>query len=111
MKRLVVRVIAIALFGFLSWTGLFALKTPVFAAPQAQSNAEEAVISPDGETYSNREDAYESALEAANDPNGLEKAYQKDLKIFKDEHPDKADLVDSGIVEGAKEAIEKVTGK
>lgn len=104
MKCLVVRYVAIALFGLLSWTGLFVAQ-PVLAAAQSQSGAEEAVISPDSQTYENREDAYESAREAVNDPNGLEKEYEKDLKIYKKDNPDQMNLVDS-----AKEAIEKVTG-
>jgi hypothetical protein len=107
MKRLAVRVLSIALFGLVCLTGCFAIETfPAFAATQDKSAVQEEVIGPDSQTYKNREDAYESALEAVNDPDGLEKEYQKDLKIFKQENPDKANLV-----EEAKEAVENVIGK
>ena len=107
MKRLAVRVLSIALLGLMCLTGCFAIETlPAFAATQGKSAVQEDVIGPDSQTYKNREDAYESALKAVNDPEGLEKEYQKDLKIFKQENPDKANLV-----EEAKEAVENVIGK
>ncbi len=104
MKRVLVRAIVIGLIGLLSWTGLFASAAlPSFAAT-AQKSAQE-VISPDSETYPTREEAYDKAIQAANDPKGLDKEYEKDIKIFKDENPD-----DVSLVEKAKDVVEKATG-
>lgn len=100
MKRLIGTVFAVLLVGFMSWVGFFA---PAFAAVSTQPPGHEEVISPDGEQYSSREEAYEKATEAASDPNGLDKEYQKDLKIFKKENPDQANLI-----EKAEAAVEKV---
>jgi hypothetical protein len=97
------RVFAVMLIGLMGWTGFFA---PAYAEVSTQPPGSEAVISPDGEKYSNRAEAYEKAVEAAKDPNGLEKEYDKDLKIFKKENPDKANLL-----EKAESAVENVIGK
>lgn len=107
MKRVVVRTLVVALLGLLSWTGLFvSTALPGFAATLNQGASQETVISPDGQSYASREEAYDQAIEAANDPEGLEKEYEKDIEIFKQEHPDQMNLV-----EEAKEVVEKVTGK
>ncbi|HEY9741763.1 MAG TPA: hypothetical protein V6C90_14840 [Coleofasciculaceae cyanobacterium] len=55
-----------------------------------------------------RQEAYEEATEAVNEPKGtgLEKIYEEDLKEFKQENSD-----ENGLVEGAKDLLEKVTGK
>jgi hypothetical protein len=102
MKRLIARVFAVVLVGLIGWTGFFA---PAFAEVSTQPPGSEEVISPDGEKYSSREEAYEKAMQAANDPNGLDKEYKKDLNIFKKENPDKANLI-----EKAEQAVEKVVG-
>lgn len=102
MKRLMVRVFAVVIVGLMGWTGFFA---PAYAEVTTQPPGSEAVISPDGQEYANREEAYKKATEAAKDPNGLEKEYEKDLKIFKKENPDQANLI-----EKAETAVEKVVG-
>lgn len=102
MKRLIARVLAVLVIGLMGWTGFFA---PAYAEVTLQPPGSEAVISPDGEQYSNREEAYEKAIEAAKDPNGLEKEYKKDLNLFKKENPDQANLI-----EKAEAAVEKVVG-
>ncbi len=102
MNCLIVRVFAILFVGLMTWTGLFA---PAYAEVSMQPPGSEAVISPDGEQYADREAAYQKAVEAAKDPNGLEKEYKKDLKIFKKENPDQANLI-----EKAEAAVEKVVG-
>lgn len=105
MKRVLVRAIVVGLIGLLSWTGLFASAAlPSFAA--SVEDVTEEVISPDSQKYATREEAYDKAIQAANDPKGLDKEYEKDIKIFKKENPD-----DVSLVEKAKEAVEKVTGK
>lgn len=102
MKRLVVRVLAVLFVGLMSWSGFF---TPAYAEVSLQPPGSEAVISPDGEKYDSRQEAYEKAVQAAKDPNGLEKEYEKDIKIFKKENPDQANLI-----EKAEAAVEKVVG-
>lgn len=101
MKRLIA-LFAVVFVSLMSWTGF---ATPAFAEVSLQPPGSEEVISPDGEQYSNRQEAYEKAMEAANDPNGLDKEYKKDLKIFKKENPDQANLI-----EKAEAAVEKVVG-
>ncbi|MBW4491055.1 MAG: hypothetical protein KME12_25110 [Trichocoleus desertorum ATA4-8-CV12] len=51
-----------------------------------------------------REQAYNNATRLAKDPNGLEQEYEKNFKSYEEKHPD------AGIVKGAKNLIEKVTG-
>jgi hypothetical protein len=53
-----------------------------------------------------RQAAYEKATEVINEPQGLEKVYEEDLKSFKKENPD-----ENGLIEGAKDLVNKVTGK
>lgn len=54
-----------------------------------------------------RQEAYEEATEAVANPKvGLEKIYKEDLKEYREENPS-----DNVLVEGAKELVEKVTGK
>jgi hypothetical protein len=100
MNRLIAKVFAVVLVGLIGWTSFFA---PAFAAVSTQPPGQEEVISPDGEQYGSREEAYEKATEAASDPNGLDKEYKKDLKIFKKENPEQASLI-----EKAEAAVEKV---
>ncbi|MBD1824575.1 hypothetical protein H6F51_19080 [Cyanobacteria bacterium FACHB-DQ100] len=102
MKRLMARVFAVLVVGLMAWTGFF---MPAYANVTLQPPGSEEVISPDGQEYSSRQEAYEKAMEAANDPKGLDKEYEKDLKIFKKENPDQAN-----IIEKAEAAVEKVVG-
>ncbi|MCU0549031.1 MAG: hypothetical protein MUC48_06755 [Leptolyngbya sp. Prado105] len=102
MKRLIAKVFAIVFVGLIGWTGFFA---PAFAEVSTQPPGQAEVISPDGEQYATRQEAYEKATEAANDPDGLDNEYKKDLKIFKQENPDQASLI-----EKAEAAVEKVIG-
>ncbi|MBD2080805.1 hypothetical protein [Leptolyngbya sp. FACHB-17] len=102
MKRLMARVFAVLVVGLMAWTGFF---MPAYANVTLQPPGSEEVISPDGQEYSSRQEAYEKAMEAANDPKGLDKEYEKDLKIFKKENPDQANLI-----EKAEAAVEKVVG-
>lgn len=53
-----------------------------------------------------REESYEEEVEEAKSPAKMEEAYEKDLKEYKESQPDKG-----GLVEEAKELVEKVTGK
>jgi hypothetical protein len=52
-----------------------------------------------------RQSAYEEATQAINDPKGLDKIYEEDLKVYKEETQP-----DQGLVEGAKDLIKNITG-
>ena len=54
---------------------------------------------------SSRERAYEEQVEAAKDP---DKVYEKNAKVYNQAHPEN---ILEKTVEGAKQAIEKVTGQ
>lgn len=102
-KRIVVSTIFV--LGFAGLVGVTIAPQPSYATAAPQSTSQE-VISPDSQNYATREEAYEKAIEAAKDPSGLEKEYEKDLKMYKEAHPDQG-----GLVEQAKEVVEKVVGK
>ncbi|MBD2103892.1 hypothetical protein [Leptolyngbya sp. FACHB-261] len=51
-----------------------------------------------------REEAYEEAVEAASNEKTQEELYEKDLQEYRESKPSQ------GIVEGAKELLDKVTG-
>ena len=55
-----------------------------------------------------RQEAYEETAEAiSDDPKaGIEEIYEEDLKVYRSENPDQG-----GVLEGAKDLIDKVTGK
>jgi hypothetical protein len=56
------------------------------------------------ESTGSREAGYEKAKEAAKDLRTEEQTYKRNLQTYKQEQPD------TGLVEGAKDLIEKVTG-
>lgn len=106
------RVLIIGLMSLLSFSGLFIFSNqPAFAGKT--STAEAAVdraydmSEAAGFKEEDRQEAYEEATEAVANPKvGLEKIYEEDLKEYKEENPGK-----NALVEGAKELVEKVTGK
>ncbi|MBD0343559.1 MAG: hypothetical protein ICV63_01720 [Coleofasciculus sp. Co-bin14] len=106
------RILIFALMSLLSLSGLFAFTNqPALADRNSSRPTQQAVDR--AYTYSeatglkeeDRLDAYEEATEAINDPKGLDKIYEKDLKEFKQENPS-----ENGLVEGAKNLVDKVTG-
>lgn len=98
-------VLVVTLTSLIGFTDLWTIAVQPAQAASNQQSAQE-VISPDSQSYATREEAYEKAVEAVKDPEGLEKEYQKDLKIYKQENPG-----EGGLIEGAKEAIDKLTEK
>ncbi|NDJ18527.1 hypothetical protein [Myxacorys almedinensis] len=108
LRQSIYRGVLVAVIGLLSWVGMSAIAVESsLASPTAkQAVGQEEVISPDSESYGSREEAYDKAVEAVNNPQGVEKAYEKDLKIFKQENPEQNTIVDS-----AKEAVKKVAGQ
>lgn len=87
-------------------TGFFVVEQFSYAATSNQAVKEQPFILDEPQTATNREAAYKEALDAVKKPDGLEKEYEKDLKTFKKENPS-----ENPVVEGAKELIDKVTGK
>ena len=51
-----------------------------------------------------RDQAYEEAVEVIDDPNGVQKTYEENLKQYRQENPD-----EGGLVEEAKDLIDKIT--
>lgn len=106
------RVLIIGLMGLLSFSGLFVFGSqPAFANT---TSTKEAAIDraydmseAAGFKEEDRQEAYEEATAAVANPKvGLEKIYEEDLKEYQEENPS-----ENVLVEGAKELVEKVTGK
>lgn len=55
--------------------------------------------------YVTEAESYEEAVEEATNPSKMEKAYEENVKEYREAQPDQ------GIIEEAKELVEKVTGK
>lgn len=92
---------------FIFTAGFFVVEQPSFAHTETDKPlATEQSFSKVNETPAGREAAYEEAVKATKDPKGLEKEYEKEMEVFKEEHPS-----ENPVIEGVKEAVEKVTGK
>jgi len=104
------------IFGFmclLSVSGLFIFANqPALANQPLQSQAKigraSTMSEATGVREEQRQEAYEEATEAvSSDPKqGLEKIYEEDLQEYREENPN-----EGGLIEGAKELVDKVTGK
>jgi hypothetical protein len=115
-QSLVKRVLLIGLMSLLSLSSLFVFTNqPAFADKLLEkSTPSEAAIDrayelneAAGFKEEDRLEAYEEATEAVADPKaGLEKIYEEDLKAYK-----KETSRGNPLVEGAKDIVEKVTGK
>ena len=55
--------------------------------------------------YVTEAESYEEAVQEAQNPSKMDKAYKENVKEYKEVQPDK------GLVEEAKELVEQVTGK
>jgi hypothetical protein len=100
----VCRVFLSAVAACLISLSLIAVSQPSYAASQPAANQPAAQNS--AETQQ-REQAYEEAKGIAEDPKmGIEKEYEKEVEVYREEHAD-----ESGIVEKAKELMTEVTGK
>ncbi|MBD1875270.1 hypothetical protein H6F75_17450 [Nodosilinea sp. FACHB-131] len=90
----------VCLVGLMSWLTL--ATQPAFAA-----NSKGTATPPVDQkmTEEPRDQAYEEAVEVIDNPNGMQKVYEKNLKQYRQENPDQKSLV-----EDAKGLVEKVTG-
>ena len=106
------RLLIFALMSLLSLSGLFIFANqPALAEkslqPQEKINRAYDMNEAAGIQEEERQAAYDKAAEVVTDPKeGLEKIYEKDLKAYKKENPN-----DNSLVEGAKNLVDKVTGK
>jgi hypothetical protein len=102
-------ILLLVMIGLLMLSGL-SITQPSYAATPNQKLTQfdkmDKQSQPVNQTASQRENAYEEQLEAAKDP---DKVYEENLKEFKESHPGE-NIVEKA-VEGAKDAVEKVTGK
>lgn len=110
-------ILILGLMSLLSLSGLFiatqqsalaASDKPFNQPSQAQEAIDRAYTLSEaaGLKEEDRQEAYEEATEAINESGGraTEKIYEEDLEAYEEAQPDK------GLVEGAKELIENVTG-
>lgn len=109
------RILVLGLMSLLSLSGLFVFANqpawadkPLNRPSQSEAAIDRAYTLSEGTGLKeeDRQEAYEEATEALNDPKGLDKIYEEDLKEFKKENPNQ-----TGLVEGAKKVVDKVTGK
>ncbi|MFQ4135106.1 hypothetical protein PGN35_002195 [Nodosilinea sp. PGN35] len=90
----------VCLAGLISWLAI--ASQPAYAANADRTSApavDQAM------TQEPRDQAYEEALEVIDDPNGVQKNYQENLKQFRQENPSQKE----GLVEEAKGLVDKVT--
>lgn len=109
------RILLFTLMSLLSLSGLFVFANqpaladkPLNSPAKAEETIDRAYTLSEGTGLKEeaRQEAYEEATEALNDPKGLDKIYEEDLKAFKKENPG-----ENALVEGAKDLVDKVTGK
>ena len=101
-------VVVIGLISLISFSGLWTIAPqPAYAASgSAQTSASGQTTKADKEPAVEQEESYEEIAKVAADPKGIEKEYEKNRKIDKQALPDQG-----GLLEGAKKAVEKVTGQ
>ncbi len=91
----------------LALAGLVSVMSWLMVAPQpayAASTAETSTPVDQVMAAEPRDQAYEEALEVIDEPNGVQKAYKDNLKQYRQDNPETG-----GLVEEAKELIEKIT--
>ena len=111
------RILIFGLMSLLSLSGLFIFANqPALADKPLQAdekidrayNMSEAAGLREETRQEAYDEAYDEAADAVSDDpkQGLEKIYEADLNAYEKENPD-----ENGLIEGAKELVEKVTGK
>ncbi|MGB3312254.1 MAG: hypothetical protein WBG32_22290 [Nodosilinea sp.] len=82
-------------------SGLMLVSQPAYAATAQGASAPTVDKTMTAEP---RDQAYDEAIEVINNPEGVQKTYEENLKQYRQENPDQG-----GVVEGAKELVEKIT--
>jgi hypothetical protein len=81
--------------------GFMVVHQPAYAAdarPTSTSTVDKVL------TEEPRDQAYEEAVEIIDDPNGVQKTYEENLKQYRQENPDQG-----GLMEEAKDLVKKIT--
>jgi hypothetical protein len=102
LRKGILIVILACLLNLVGWVSIFNLPSYAASTPEeelADIREDKAKINP--------EEFYEKATKTSEDPKmGVEKNYEKNLKEFYKENPE-----EGGLVEGAKQLVDKATGK
>jgi hypothetical protein len=97
----------IGLICLISFTGLCTVSQAAYASPAAsQRSTQEQTTRMNKVPAVDQKESYEELSKVAADPEGVEKEYEKNREIDKQARPDQG-----GLLEGAKKAVEKVTGQ
>ncbi len=102
-------ILMLCLASLISLSALFLVGAqPSYAAPIAKGNPmpSETTFPSYGNNQApeTRAEAYEEAVEDAQNLQSIEKAYEENLQAYKEDHPDPS------LIEQAEEVIEKITG-
>ena len=100
-------VLVLGLVSLLSLAGL-TMPSASYAGPNQAVDSGITRVNRDAinkQSVEDREEAYENMTKAAKDPEGLEQEYEKNLEAYEENQPNQ------GLVEGAKNLIERVTDK
>ncbi|HEY9671074.1 MAG TPA: hypothetical protein V6D11_06500 [Waterburya sp.] len=107
------RILLVSLMGLLALSGLFVFTNQAALAdrslqPQEKIDRAYTMSEATGLREEDRQEAYEEATEAvSSDPKeGLEEIYEEDLKAYREDNGD-----EGGLLGGAKDLVDKVTGK
>lgn len=95
--------LVLGLISLLSLSGLAIFSTQPSLAAAYKDNSSVLNQSSNSQSVKSREDAYDKAIKAIDEPEGLEKVYEKNLEKYEKENPE------PGIIESAKEVIKEVT--
>lgn len=97
--------VVVALVGLLSLSSLI-ISQASYAGNTNVSNFRADQINPstaEKQSVETREQAYNNATRVAKDPDGLNQEYERNLESYEEKQPD------AGIVQGAKQLLQKVT--
>ena len=95
--------LVVGLISLLSLSGLAIFSTQPSLAAAYKDNSSVLDQGSKSQSVKSREDAYDKAIKAIDEPEGLEKVYEKNLEKYEKENPQ------PGIIESAKEVIKEVT--
>ena len=95
--------LVVGLISLLSLSGLSIFSTQPSLAAAYKDNSSVLDQGSNSQSVKSREDAYDKAIKAIDEPDGLEKVYEKNLENYEKENPQ------PGIIESAKEVIKEVT--
>lgn len=102
-------ILMLCLASLISLSGLFLVGAqPSYAAPIAKGNPMKSETTfpsyKNNQAPETRSEAYEEAVEDAQNLQSIEKAYEENLQAYKEDHPDPS------LIEKAGEVIEKIAG-